>query len=121
MDCLAVDCDSCIPDLVAAVEIEALVLRAGFSVYFLCVAVVLCAGGRAKVGLSIVQAVMVDVVDYVAVGDLQNLPVHVDWSSIFSRRGVALCIVSVSVFSQVPFVFIELLEIVRIDDCEFTL
>lgn len=70
MFCFAVGGNSCIPDLVAAVEIEAFVFRAGFFVSFLSVAVVLCAGGRAEVCLSIVQTAVADVVDYVAIGDL---------------------------------------------------
>ncbi len=42
---------------------------------------------------------------------------HVNRGRVFSRWGVAFCIVSVSVLGEVPFVSIQSFEVFRIDDC----
>ena len=68
-------------------------------------AVVLGAGCRAEVCLSIVEAVMIDVVNDEAGGDFYDTAVHVNWGGVFSCGGVALGVKSVAVFSNVPFVF----------------
>ncbi len=68
-------------------------------------AVVLGAGSGAEVCLSIVQAVMIDVVNDVAGGDFYDTAVHVNWGGVFSCGGVAFGVKSVAVLSNVPFAF----------------
>lgn len=71
-------------------------------------AIILGAGCRADIGLSIVQAVMIDVVRHHAGRDLHYLAVHVDGNaaSFSAERGVALGVKGVAVLGNVPFVFI---------------
>ncbi len=68
-------------------------------------AVVLGAGSGAEVCLSIVEAVMIDVVNDVAGGDFYYTAVHVNGGGVFSRGGVAFGVKSVAVLSNVPFAF----------------
>ena len=68
-------------------------------------AVVLGAGSGAEVCLSIVQAVMIDVVNDVAGWDFYDTAVHVNGGGVFSCRGVALGVKGVAVLSNVPFAF----------------
>ena len=68
-------------------------------------AVVLGAGSGAEVCLSIVQAVMIDVVNDEAGGDFNYTAVHVNWGRVFSCGGVAFGVKSVAVLSNVPFAF----------------
>ena len=90
--------------LLAGVPIYTLVFRAGVFPFFL-VAVVLGAGSGAEVCLSIVEAVMIDVVNYVAGGDFYYEAVHVNGGGVFSCGGVAFGVKSVAVLSNVPFAF----------------
>jgi len=90
--------------LFAGVEAYAFVLRAGvFS--FLRIAVVLGTACGAEVCLSIVEAVMVDVVNDAAGRDFYDTAVHVNGGRCFSCGGVALGVKCVAVFGNVPFVF----------------
>ena len=89
--------------LLAGVPIYTFVFRAGVFPFFL-VAVVLGAGCGAEVCLSIVQAVMIDVVNDEAGGDFYYTAVHVNWGRVFSCGGVAFGVKSVAVLSNVPFV-----------------
>ena len=60
----AVDGDSCMPELVGAVPCDALILRAVWSVGELwAVAGVLCGSGRSEICPSVVESVVIDMVD----------------------------------------------------------
>jgi len=87
------------------------------------VAIILGAGGRADIGLSVVQAVMIDVVRHHTGRDLHYLAVHVngDTASVSAERGVALGVEGVAVFGDVPFVLVQSLVIFGIHDGEFAL
>lgn len=72
------------------------------------VAIVLGASGRADIGLSVVQAVMIDVVGHHAGRDLHYLAVHINGDTMCSsaERGVTLGVKGVAVLGNVPFVLI---------------
>lgn len=78
--------------------------------------VVLRASCRPDVGFSIVQAVMIDVVDYEMAGRLDYFTVHPDIDCLFRGSGTTNGIKSVILPDGVPFVLIQSLEILRIDD-----
>lgn len=71
-------------------------------------AIVLGAGGRADIGLSVVQAVTIDVVGHHAGRDLHYLAVHVNGDTVCSsaERGVALGVEGVAVLGDVPLVLV---------------
>ena len=87
------------------------------------VAVVLGAGGRADIGLAIVQAVMIDVVRHHAGRDLYYLAVHVNGNAgpFCAERGVALGVKGVAVLGDVPLVLVQSLVVIGIHDGEFAL
>ena len=92
--------------LFARVEAYSFIFRAGVLSFF-GIAVVLGAACGAEVCLSIVEAVMVDVINNVAGRNFNYTSMHVNGSSYFSCRGVALGVKRAAVFSNVPFVFAE--------------
>ncbi len=106
--------------LFAGVEAYTFVFRAGIFSFFL-VAVVLGAGCWAEVRLSIVEAVMVDVVNDAAGGDFYYTAVHVNGARVFFCWGVALGVTSVAVLSDVPSVLTQLFVIFGVNDCKLAL
>jgi hypothetical protein len=106
--------------LFAGVEAYTFVFRAGVFSFFR-VAVVLGSGRGAEVRLSIVEAVMVYVVNDAALGDFYYTAVHVDGARVFFCWGVALGITSVAVLSNTPSVFAELFVIFGVNDCKLAL
>jgi len=72
------------------------------------VAVVLGAGCEAEVFLSIIEAVVIDVVDDEPGGDVHYLAVHVDggWSCVSAGGGISFGVEGVGVFGEVPFVLV---------------
>ena len=90
--------------LFTGVEAYAFIFGAGvFS--FLGIAVILGAACGAKVRLSIVEAVMVDVVNDAAGRNFYNTAVHINRCRVFSCGGVALGVEGIAIFCNVPFVF----------------
>ena len=69
---------------------------------------VLSAGGEAKVGFSIIQAIIIDVVNDEIVGGVHYLSVHENGSSLcaFSCMSMALCVKGATIFRGEPFVFV---------------
>jgi len=106
--------------LFAGIVAYTFVFRAGVFSFFR-VAVVLGAGRGAEVRLSIVEAVMIDVVNDTARGDFYYTAVHVNGGRVFSCRGVALGVKSVAVLSNVPFVFAEPIVIFGVNDGKLAL
>ncbi len=106
--------------LFAGVEAYAFILRAGVFSFFR-IAVVLGATCGAEVCLSIVETVMVDVVNDMAGRDFYYTAVHVNRGRCFSCGGVALSVKGIAVFGNVPFVFAEPFEIFGINDGEHAL
>lgn len=86
-------------------------------------AVVLSTGSGADVRLSIIEAVIVYVIDDEAGRDFYYTAVHVDgWRLVLSSDpGVALCVEGVSVFGDVPGVLVEAVVVLWVDDCVFAL
>ena len=84
-------------------------------------AVVLGACRGAEVRLSIVEAVMVDVVNDAAGGNFYYTAVHVNGTRVFSCGGVALGVTSVAVLSNVPFVFTQHFVIFGVNDGKLAL
>ena len=119
-DSIAVGCDFSNELFFTGVVAYAFVLRAGVFSFFP-VAVVLGAGHGAEVCLSIVEAVMVDVVNYPARGDFYDTAVHVNGTRVFSCVGIALGVKCAAVLSDVPFVFTELFVIFGINEGKHTL
>lgn len=106
--------------LFAGVEAYTFVFRAGIFSFFR-VAVVLSAGGWAKVCPTIVETIMVDVVNDMARGDFYDTAVHVNRGRVFSGGGVALSVKCVTVLGEVPIVFAERFVIFRVNEGKFTL
>ncbi len=119
-DGIAIGCNLSNELLFAGVEAYAFVFRAGVFSFFL-VAVVLGTGRGAEVRLSIVEAVMVDVVNDAAGGDFYYTAVHVNGTRVFSCGGIALGIKCVAVLSNVPSVFAERFVIIGVNDGKFAL
>jgi len=90
--------------LFAGVKAYALVLGAGVFPFF-GVAVVLCTACRAEVCLSIVETVMVYMVNNMAGRDFYYTAVHINGGSCFSCGSVALGVKGAAIFGNVPFVF----------------
>ena len=84
-------------------------------------AVVLGAGSGTEVCLSIVQAVMIDVVNDEAGRDFDYTAVHVNWGRVFSCGGVALGVKCVAVFSDVPIIFAERVVIFGVNEGKLAL
>ena len=114
-DGIAISCDFGDELLFSGIEAYAFVFRACVFSFFR-VAVVLGAGGWAQVGLSIVEAVMIDVVNDAAGRDFYDTAVHVNRGRCFSCGGIALGVRSVAVFSNMPSVFAELFVIFGVND-----
>ena len=78
---------------------------------------VLCDSSEAQIFLSIVEPVMINVVDDATGGDLYNASVHVDrlMTRISSVASVALCVICAGIFCEMPLVFVESVEILGID------
>jgi len=119
-DGIAVGCDFSDELLFAGVVAYAFILRAGIFSFFR-VAVVLGAGGRAEVCPTIVEAVMIDVVNDAAGGDFYYAAVHINGTRVFSGGGVALGIKCVAVLSDVPIVLAEPIVIFGVNDCQLAL
>jgi len=100
--------------------VEAYTFISGTCVFsFFGVAVVLGAGCGAQVCLSIVKAVMIDVVNDEVRGDFYYEAVHINGCRVFSCGGVALGVKSVAVLSDVPFVLTQRFVIFGVNDCKF--
>ena len=86
-------------------------------------AVVLCSCGETKVCLSIVEAVVVYVVDDQARRNFYYTAVHIYGGSLAlsTDAGIAFGIEGVAVFGDVPFVFIQPVEVVGVNDGKFAL
>lgn len=82
---------------------------------------VLCAGGEAEVGLSVVEAVVVNMVDEQAGGVVHYLAVHVNifGLSFFVARGVSLGVKSGGEFCGVPIILYQARVIFGVNDGEF--
>ena len=76
-----------------------------------------------QVGLSVVQAVMIDMVDNHPFRDIQNYSVHHYCQPFFPFAGPLPShgIKCIAVLRRVPFVFIEPFVVIRVDDCIFAL
>jgi hypothetical protein len=87
------------------------------------VAVVLCAGCGAEICLSIVQAIVIYMVNEYVIWDFENLAVHFDNDSLFLllQAGCAHGVEGAFAPANVPFVIVEPVEIIRIDDGVFAL
>jgi hypothetical protein len=73
--------------------------------------------GASQVGYAIIEAVMVDVIDEKMAGRIENLAVHLNMFPLFiTYMDPADGVISVFGLVGVPFVFIQSLEIFRIDD-----
>ena len=86
-------------------------------------AVVLCAGGQPQVGLSIVEAVEIYVVNHQTIRNLYYAAVHIDGrnAAFSSDPGIAFGIEGVAVFGDVPFVGDKLIVIFRVNNGKFAL
>ena len=69
---------------------------------------VLCSCYRAEVGLSIIQAITVDMVNVQMFRRIDNFPVHLDIESLFGfwASVVSAGIISVYALDGIPFVFV---------------
>ena len=85
--------------------------------------IVLGVGGEAEVGLSIVEAIIVYVVDDKSGGRVHYLAVHIDGGcpALLTDSGIAFGVEGVGVFGDLPFVFDEPFVIIRVNDGEFAL
>ena len=78
--------------------------------------------GGSQVRFAIIVAVMVDMIDEKTVGRVENLSVHLDMLRlVFTEIDAPAGIISVFALNSVPFVFIQSLEIFRVDDCVLSL
>jgi len=75
----------------------------------------------AHVYLSIVKAIMIDVVNNEAGRDFYYEAVHINGGRVFSFGGVALGVKSVAVLSDVPFVFTWRFVVFWVNDGKFAL
>jgi hypothetical protein len=86
------------------------------------VVAVLHTSRRPDVGFSIVQTVMINMVHYEMVGQIDNLAVHLNiLDFVFTQMNPPAGIKGVFVLLGMPFVLIQSLEIFRIDDGVFSL
>ena len=106
--------------LFAGVEAYTFIFRVGVFSFF-GVAIVLGPACGAEVCLSIIETVMVDVVNDVAGRNFNYTAMHVNWGGCFSCWGVAFGVEGVAIFGNVPFVFVERFEILGINDGKFAL
>jgi len=111
------------PSFFPAVPGDAFVFRGAGTDGSSGVTVVLGAGCEAEVGLSIVEAVIVYVVDDKPRGRVHYLAVHVDGGlpALSTDSGIAFGVEGVGVFGDMPFVFDEPFVIIRVNDGEFAL
>ena len=78
--------------------------------------------GRSQVRFAIIEAFMVDMIDVKMVGRVENLAVHLNMLPlVFSQMNPPDGIIGVFALICVPFVFVQALEILRIDDGVFAL
>ena len=86
-------------------------------------AAILDAGCQAQIRLSIVQPVMIDMVNDKTSGNVYYTAVHVDsgLSAFFTYGNFALCVTCAISFINVPLVPAEGLVIIGVDDGEFAL
>ena len=119
-----IDADNGAPSFFLFVVPDASVFGSGVFLFWItCVLCVFSGRGRTQVGLAIVQAAMVDMIDEQALRDVDNFPVHRDGYVPFflGQPLVAGRIGCVRPFAELPFVFFEPLVVVRVDDGEFAL
>jgi hypothetical protein len=64
---------------------------------------------------------MIDMVNQHAWTGFYDIPVHVNGSGDFSCGGVTLGVKGAAVFGDVPFVSVEPIEVVGVNDCKFAL
>ena len=109
----------CLPKFIAAVSGNALVFGTeGFVPAFCLIAVILSLSGRTQIGISIIQAVAIDVIHEQMVGEFAYLTMH-EYLATFSIFGFdrTYSVRTFSFCSYVPFVFRQAPVIVRVDDC----
>jgi len=85
------------------------------------VVAVLHACGGSQVRFAIIVAVMVDMIDEKMVGRVDNLSMHLNGDSLLANPRIPARIIGHRTPDHVPFVFIQSLEIFRIDDGVFAL
>jgi len=122
VDSFAVDADACAPSLHIVRPVDALVFRARVRFELPPVPDVLRVRCRPQVRLSIVQAVMVDVVAEHAGGNIDEKTVHLEIFSLllFSVRQRVYGVPGARAFLGVPFVGPQPVVIFGIDDGEFS-
>ena len=111
--------DSHGPSVLALVPGQALIVRVVvISVDLAAVSGVLGLGGGAKVGPSIVQAVMVDMVNEHAIGHFEDRAVHFEDDSLLAEplAGIAYGVKRAPGADDMPFILAEPVEIGRIDE-----
>ena len=96
-------------------------MRAGLELS--AVAVILCAGSGAEICFSIVQAIVIYMVNEYVIRDFKNLAVHFDNDSLFLllEASCAHGVEGVFAPTNVPFVIVEPVEIIWVDDSVFAL
>lgn len=110
--------DSRFPLSLGFVPFEALVLRAGISFSPGTVAYILRDGGGAEVGFPIVEPDAIDVVADHILGNINNLAMHPDFSSLLIESpSPASSIRAGWTSGQVPVEFAQMFVVLRIDDC----
>ena len=122
VDSFAVDADACAPSLHIVRPVDALVFRARVRFELPPVPDVLRVRCGSQVCLSIVQAVMVDVVAEHAGGNIDEKTVHLEIFSLFlfSVRQRVYGVPGARAFLGVPFVGPQPVVIFGIDDGEFS-
>jgi hypothetical protein len=117
----SVDADSGPPSIHIFCKVDAFVFRAGVGFEFSSVPDVLGVGYGSEVCLSVVEAVVVDVVAEHAMGDVDDEMVHVGvFAGLFFSVGQrADGIKGVYVFLGVPFVFHQAVIVLGVNDGEF--
>lgn len=106
-----------VPFLRFLVEAHAFVLRGWvlFEVYAVVAVLPVCC--RSQVSFSIVEAIMVDVIDVQVIGQIENLAVHQNMlPCALADTHRPVCVTRVPGLIGLPFVLVQMLEIVRIDD-----
>ena len=84
---------------------------------------VLSVSGGTEVCVSIVESVVIDVVEKAAGRSFYEKIVHLDvlFGSVFAGGEGVYGVIGVWCFQGVPFVFCEAVEIIGVNDCEFAL
>ena len=111
--------DRCSPQPPFLIETDAFV--AGGAPATVCVPGVLRDGSQAQIGLTVVETVVVDVIDKHIIGGFEHVAVHVEPVSFAPFSGRANRVGGQAAFGGEPFVSGKPEKIVRIDDSELAL